>query len=55
VVNLEALVNGPLDPDGVTLHLRRFDRVADLTVGAQQSASINPQVLAGTRPSGIPW
>src|SRR5262249_44173423 len=40
MMNLERLIDGPLELNRIALHLRRFDGVLDLSIRAEQSASV---------------
>src|SRR5688572_8396400 len=46
VVDLEVLVDHPLQLDGIPLHLGRIDRVGDLAVGAEQAAAVHLESVA---------
>src|SRR5208282_3604057 len=48
VIDFEGLIDGPFELDRKTLHLRRLDRMLDLSVGAEQTAAVNAKTLAGT-------
>ena len=45
MVDLEALVDGPLDLHREALHRRRLDRVLNLSIGAEQATSVDAQSL----------
>src|SRR5580658_4078372 len=48
MIDLEGLIDGPFELDRVTLHFGRFDRVLDLSIGAEQTAAVHAETLAGT-------
>lgn len=45
VVDLERLIDGPLDLHRVTLHRQRLDGVLDFPIRTEQSASVNAEPL----------